>query len=64
MALSNTLITMFDQMLPCEGVGNALRIIPGLRRAVYTYMGRVVNPIVARCAGGRSTDINIYLTLS
>ena len=55
---------MFDQMLPCEGVGNALRIIPGLRRAVYTYMGRVVNPIVARCAGGRSTDINIYLTLS
>lgn len=64
MALSNTLVTMFDQILPCEGVCNALRLIPGLRRAVYTYMGRVVNPVVARCAGGRSTDINIYLTLS
>lgn len=64
MALSNTLLTMFDQMLPCEGVSNALRLMPGLRRAVYTFMGRVVNPVIARCAGGRSTDINIYLTLS
>lgn len=64
MALSNTLVTMFDQILPCGSVPGALRVIPGLRRAVYTYMGRVVNPAVARCAGGRSTDINIYLTLS
>ncbi len=64
MALSNSLITLFDQILPCESVDNALRIIPGLRRAVYTFMGRVVNPVVARCAGGKSTDINIYLTLS
>lgn len=64
MAMSTTLLTMFDRILPCEGMNNALRLIPGLRRAVYTFMGRVVNPVIARCVGARSTDINIYLTLS
>lgn len=64
MALSTTLTSMFDRILTCEGVDNALRLLPGLRRAVYTFMGRVVNPAVARCAGATPTDINIYLTLS
>ena len=64
MALSTTLVAMFDRLLACEGMDSALRMLPGLRRAAYTFMGRVVNPTVARCAGAPSTDINIYLTLS
>ncbi len=64
MALSNTFITMLDSIITCEGLTNALKLTPGLRRGVFTFLGKITNPQVARTAGCRFTDINIFLQLS
>ncbi|MDD6889673.1 MAG: hypothetical protein PUD39_05380 [Bacteroidales bacterium] len=64
MALSNTFITMLDSIITCEGLTNALKLTPGLRKGVYTFFGKVTNPQVAKAAGCRFTDINIFLQLS
>lgn len=64
MALSNTFITMLDSIITCEGLTNALKLTPGLRRGVFTFLGKVTNPDVAKAAGCRFTDINIFLQLS
>lgn len=64
MALSNTFITMLDSIITCEGLTNALKLTSGLRRGVFTFLGKVTNPKVARIAGCRFTDINIFLQLS
>ncbi|MBD5210569.1 MAG: hypothetical protein HDS77_04785 [Bacteroidales bacterium] len=64
MALSNTFITMFDSVMACEGLTNALKLTPGLRHGVFTFMGKITNPQVARKAGCNFTDINIFLQLS
>lgn len=64
MALSNTLITLMSSIVSCEGVSNALKLLPGMQKATYTFFGRIVNPQVAKAAGMRSVDISIYLTLS
>lgn len=64
MALSNTFITMLDDVVTLEGVTNALRLSPGLQGAAYTFMGKVVNASVARVAGMRHVDINLFLQLS
>ena len=64
MALSNTFITMLGQLVDCEGVTNALKLLPGLQCAAYTFLGKPVNRHIAAIAGMRHVDINIYLTLS
>lgn len=64
MALSNTLITLMSSIVSCEGVSNALKLLPGMQKATYTFFGRIVNPQVAKATGMRSVDISIYLTLS
>lgn len=64
MALSNTFITFFNDITGCEGLLNALKLLPGMQKAAYTFMGKAVNPAIAAIAGTRSGDINIYLTLS
>ena len=64
MALSNTFITMLDSIITCEGLTNALKLTPGLRRGVFTFLGKITDSKVAEAAGCRFTDINIFLQLS
>lgn len=64
MALSDTLLTTFSRIFSCNNVIEALTRIDGLRRAAFTFRGRVVNPHIAACAGVRQVDINIFLRLS
>lgn len=64
MALSNSLLTMLTRLVDCDGMTNALRLLPGIRCAVVTFFGKPVNADVARKAGVRQADINIFLTLS
>lgn len=64
MALSNTFNTMLDSIMSCEGLTNALKLTDGIRRGVFTFLGKVTNPRVARIAGVRYTDLNIFLQLS
>lgn len=64
MAISNTLLTLFDDILVCDGVTNALRFNKGLRDAVYTFLGKAVNPDIARLAACRAMDITIFLNFS
>lgn len=64
MALSNTFISMFSDIMACDGLTNALKIMPGLRKAVYTYLGRPVNRHIADLLGMRHVDINFFLQFS
>ncbi len=64
MALSSTFITLLGQITACEGIANALKILPGLRSATVTFMGKTVHRTVAEITSERYVDINIYLTLS
>lgn len=64
MALSNTFITMLDDILVCEGVANALKINAGLRSSVVTFLGKCVDTRIARMLGMRPVDINLYLQFS
>ncbi|MBO5456488.1 MAG: hypothetical protein J6A20_08230 [Muribaculaceae bacterium] len=64
MALSNTFLTLMQSIITCEGVGNALKLLPGMQKATFTFFGKIVNPRIAREVGMRNVDISIYLTLS
>ncbi len=65
MAMSNSIVTMFDDMLSCGGgLINAIKLMPGLQCAVSTFMGRVVNAQLANCLGTRHVDINLLLQFS
>lgn len=64
MALSNTFITMLDDILVCDGVANALKMNAGLRSAVVTFLGKCVDTRIARNLGIRPVDINLYLQFS
>lgn len=64
MALSNTLMTMLTSVFTCDGVHNALKLLPGLRKAAYLFLGRLVNEEIGEKTGIRALDINLYLTLS
>lgn len=64
MGLSDALLAMFGEILTCEGLTNALKLIPGMQRAALTFLGKPVNADIAMVAGMRHVDINIYLTLS
>lgn len=64
MALSNTFITMLDDVLTLEGVTNALKLSPGLQAATITFMGKLVNGQVAREVGMHHVDISLFIQLS
>ncbi len=64
MALSTTLLTLFDDILECDGMTNALKFNNGLRRAAYTFLGKAVNPDIARLVDERCMDINLFLNFS
>ncbi|MDE5845066.1 MAG: hypothetical protein K2H32_06010 [Muribaculaceae bacterium] len=64
MALSNTFITMLDDIMTLEGVTNALKLSPGLQAATITFMGKLVNGHVAREVGMHHVDISLFIQLS
>ncbi len=64
MALSNTFLTLMSGIVTCEGVSNALKLLPGMQKATFTFFGKIVNPHIAARLGMRNVDISIYLTLS
>lgn len=64
MALSNTLLTMLDSIMVCDGATNALKLLPGLRKGAYTFAGRIVNNVIAGIAGSRAADISLFLSFS
>lgn len=64
MALTNTFVTLLHELTACEGVTNALRLLPGFQRAAYTFLGKAVNRRIARIGDVRPIDINMFLTLS
>ena len=64
MAMSNTFVTMLDDIIVCDGMANALKLKAGLRCAAYTFLGKCVNPAAARTAGVRNVDINLFLQFS
>ena len=64
MALSNTFVTLLDEILVCDGVSNALKLNSGLREAVMTFIGKCVSVDVARRLGIRHVDINLLIQFS
>lgn len=64
MAMTNTFVTLLHNLTACEGVTNALRLLPGFQRAAYTFLGKAVNRRIARIADVRPMDINMFLSLS
>ena len=64
MALSNTLLTMFDDIIACSTALDAIKINPGLRGAAYTFLGKPVSADVASLLGMRAVDINLLLQCS
>ncbi len=64
MAISNTFMTLVTDIFACDGITNALKILPGLRQAVYAYLGRPVNRRIAQAMGLRHVDINLFLQFS
>lgn len=64
MALTNTFVTTLRSLSTCDGSGNALKLLPGLQGAAYTFLGHAVNPDIAAVAGVRHVDISLYLSLS
>lgn len=64
MALSNTFVTMLDDILVCDGVANALKLNSGLRAAAFAFLGKCVNRRVARLLDIRMVDINLILQFS
>lgn len=64
MALTNTLLTLLESIVTCEGPSNALKLHQGMQKATLTFFGKPVNPQVAARLRTRSVDISIFLTLS
>ncbi len=64
MALSNTFLTLMSEIFTCDGLNSALMLNPGLQRAALTFLGKPVEPMVARLAGLRHVDIKLILQFS
>ncbi len=64
MALSNTFLWLLNDMMDCEGAINTVRLLPGVQRAVVTFLGKPVNTRVAATAGMRPIDISLLLSCS
>lgn len=64
MAVTNTLLTLMESIVSCDGPSNALKLHPGMQKATLTFLGKPVNPAIASVMHTRSVDITIFLTLS
>lgn len=64
MALSDTFITMLDDIAGCGACSSAIQMTGGLQKATLTFLGKAVSRKVAEIAGVRHTDINLLLSLS
>jgi alanine dehydrogenase len=64
MALSNTFLTFMTDIITCDGITNALKLLPGIQRAAYTFMGKIVNKELAEKLNVRHIDINLILRCS
>lgn len=65
MALSNTLIGLFNDIMTCGGtLNNALKLHHGMQCAAYLFSGHVVNPRIATILGVRPIDIAMLLQFS
>ena len=64
MALGNTFLRLMNDIIACDGVVNTVKMLPGIQRAVYTYMGKAVNPCIAKIADVRAMDIALLLNCS
>lgn len=64
MALGDTFITLLDEIAGCSGASRAIQLTSGLQQAALTFLGKAVNPTVAKMAGVRHTDIRFLLSLS
>lgn len=63
MGLSDTLLTLLDEIADCEGTASAIQLTPGLQQGTLTFLGKAVNQRVATLAGVRCTDIRLLLSL-
>ena len=64
MALSDTFITLLDDIAGKGTCSNAIQLTHGIQQAALTFLGKAVNARVAAIAGVRYTDLNILLSLS
>ncbi len=64
MALSTTLLTLFEDIIVCDGLVNAIKLKRGLSRAVYAFMGKPVNDNISQILGQRPFDISLFLQFS
>lgn len=63
MALSNTFSTLLEDIVVLDGITNALKLTPGLRQGVVTFLGKLTNRRVASLVNAKVVDINIFLPL-
>lgn len=64
MALSNTLLTLFADIIACHTSVDIIKTNPGIRGAAYTFLGKPVSVDVATLLGMRVVDINLLLQCS
>lgn len=64
MALSDTFITMLNEVADCNMGPSAIHLTEGIQKAALTFLGKAVNRRVAEIADVRYTDINLMLSLS
>lgn len=64
MAMTNCLTTLLTDLSDCDGTNNAIKLLPGLQRATYTFLGKAVNRRIAEAAGCRAVDISIFISMS
>lgn len=64
MALSDTFLTLLEDIIDNEPSASAIRLTPGVQEATLTFLGHTVHRRCAEIAGTRYTDIAILLSLS
>ena len=64
MALSNTFLWLLRDIIGCDGAVNTVKMLPGVQRAVVTFLGKPVNRRAAEKAGMRAIDITLLLSCS
>lgn len=64
MAVSNAFVSMVREILTCDGVNNAIKLNPGMQRAVFTFLGRLTNHTLASRCTLKFVDIHILVQLS
>lgn len=65
MALSDTLVTMFGDIVNCAGsLSNSLKLHTGMQRAAFTFLGRPTEARIAALLDMRPVDIALLLQFS